>query len=211
VTETAPPDEPGGPPEQAPQAAPAVEPGRPARGSGGAAVLGVLLIVLGGLFLVAQVLNVDIGRVGWPFYVIAPGVALLAFGLTQERGSGLAIAGSIVTMVGLVLLYQNSTDRWESWAYAWALVGPGGSGLGMLLYGTRSRNRRMARDGFWQIVVGLGLFAAGFVFFEGIIGISGEPYPLPEWVLPVAIIIIGLAVLVRGFTARRMPEDGISG
>ncbi len=164
-------------------------------------------ITVGVFFFIGQWLNIDWGAATWPFYVIAPGLALMAFGLTQRDGSGLTVAGSIVTMVGLVLLYQNATGHWESWAYAWALVAPGGSGLGMLLYGTRSGNRKMARDGFWQILIAIGLFVAGFIFFEGIIGISGQRLPLPEWVLPVAVIAIGLLVLVRGFTARDHRAD----
>jgi hypothetical protein len=186
---------------EVPSAAPVSAP--PRRGNAGAAVLGAVLIVVGLLFLAGQWLDVDWGEAAWPFYVIAPGVALLALGLTQQHGSGLAIAGSIVTMVGLVLLYQNATDHWESWAYAWALVGPGGSGIGMLLYGTRSANARMARDGFWQIVTAAGLFIAGYIFFEGIIGISGRRFPLPEWVIPAAIIGLGLLVLARGFMGGR--------
>lgn len=171
-------------------------------GSPGAAVLGGILIVLGLIFFAGQQLNIDIGEATWPFYVIAPGIALVALGLTQRHGSGLTIFGSIVTMVGLVLLYQNATDHWESWAYAWALVGPGGSGLGMLLYGTRSGDRKMARDGFWTILVAIGIFAVGLVFFEGILGISGDRLPLPRWVLPVAVIVIGVLVLIRGLTFR---------
>jgi len=190
--------------EQPVPAVPAPEtPVRPRRGSPGTAALGAILIVVGVVFFAGQQLNVDWGDAAWPFYVIAPGLALMAFGLTQTNGSGLTVAGSIATIVGGVLLYQNATDHWESWAYAWALVGPGGSGLGMLLYGTRSRNAKMARDGFWQVLTAIGLFTAGFVFFEGIIGISGRPWPLPEWVLPAAIIALGLLVLFRGFTSRR--------
>jgi hypothetical protein len=166
-------------------------------------VLGGILIVLGLVFFASQQLNVDIGEWTWPFYVIAPGAGLLALGLTQRKGEGLAIAGSIVTIVGLVLLYQNTTDHWESWAYAWALVGPGGSGLGMLLYGTRSANAKLARDGFWTLMGGLAMFAVGFVFFEGVIGISGRRWPLPEWAMPVAIMVIGALVLLRGLTTRR--------
>src|SRR4029078_5844360 len=177
-------------------------------GSRGAAVLGVALIILGLVFFAGQALNMDIGEVAWPFYVIAPGLALAAVGLTQRGGSGLTIAGSVVTMVGLVLLYQNATDRFESWAYAWALVGPGGSGIGMLLYGTRSGDRKMARDGFWTILGALGLFAVGLGFFEGIIGMSGERLPLPNWVLPVAVIVIGVVVLLRGLTFRDRWEPG---
>ncbi|MDP9468604.1 MAG: hypothetical protein M3P32_07700 [Chloroflexota bacterium] len=179
------------------------QPPQPRTGSPGAAWLGGILIVLGLVFFASQQLNIDIGEATWPFYVIAPGVAMLAFGLTQARGSGLTIGGSIVTMVGLVLLYQNATDHWESWAYAWALVGPGGTGVGRLLYGTRSRDAKMARDGFWGIVTAIGIFAGGLVFFEGVIGISGRPLPLPEWSLPVAIIVIGVLVLLRGLTTRR--------
>ena len=178
------------------------QPPRTRSGSPGAAWLGGLLIVLGLIFFAGNQLNIDIGKATWPLYVIAPGVALVALGLTQRHGSGLTIAGSIVTMVGLVLLYQNATDHWESWAYAWALVGPGGSGIGMLLYGTRTGDRKMARDGFWAILTAVGLFAVGLVFFEGVLGISGERLPLPRWVLPVAVIVIGILVLVRGLTYR---------
>jgi hypothetical protein len=187
-----------------------IQPPKERGGSQGAALLGAALIVLGLIFFAGQQLNLDIGAAAWPFYVIAPGLALVTLGLTQRRGSGLTIAGSVVTMVGLVLLYQNATDRFESWAYTWALVGPGGSGIGMLLYGTRSGDRKMARDGFWTILTALGLFAVGLVFFEGIIGISGERLPLPNWVLPVAVIVIGVLVLVRGLTFRGTPLPTMS-
>jgi len=214
VSEEQPGPEPGpeSDPERGPEPVAQAEPRR-SRGSPGTAALGAILIVVGVVFFAGQQLNIDWGDAAWPFYVIAPGLALLAFGLTQANGSGLTVAGSIVTIVGGVLLYQNATDHWESWAYAWALVGPGGSGLGMLLYGTRSGNSKMARGGFWQVLTAIGLFAAGFVFFEGIIGISGRPWPLPNWVLPTAIIAIGLLVLFRGFTSRRDlgSEAGASG
>jgi hypothetical protein len=194
------PEPPPEPAEEAVQEPPSAASTR--RGSPTTAWLGGILIVVGVIFFIGQWLDVDWGAATWPFYVIAPGLAILAFGLTQRSGSGLAIAGSIVTMVGLVLLYQNATDRWESWAYAWALVGPGASGVGMLLYGTRAGNRRMARDGFWQILTAIGLFLAGFIFFEGVIGISGLRLPIPDWVLPTAVIAIGVLVLIRGFTSR---------
>lgn len=180
------------------------------RGSGGAAVLGALLIVLGLVFLAGQYLNLDIGQYGWPFYVIGPGLALILLGLTQRNGRGLTIGGSVLTMVGLLLFYQNLTDHWESWAYAWPLVAPGGSGLGMVIYGTRAQNAAMVRTGLWQVVTALGFFAAGFVFFEGILGISGERFLLPGWVAPSIVIVLGLALLVRGFTARGDAHAGES-
>lgn len=180
------------------------------RGSGGAAVLGGLLVVLGLIFLAGEYLDVDIGQFGWPFYVIGPGLALVVLGLTQRNGSGLTIAGSVITIVGLLLFYQNVTDHWESWAYAWALVAPGGSGVGMVLYGTRAGNAGMVRAGLWQCVVALGLFAAGFVFFEGMLGISGRRFPIPDWVMPAIVIVLGLFLLARGFTARADAHAGES-
>ena len=121
---------------------------------------------------------------------------MMAFGLTQRDGSGLTVAGSIVTMVGLVLLYQNATGNWKGWAYAWALVGPGGSGLGMLLYGTRSGNRKMARDGFWQILDRDRPVRGRLRLLRGDHRHQRPScLPLPEWVLPVAVIAIGLLVL----------------
>jgi len=135
-------------------------------GSPGATSVGVLLIGLGLLFFIGQQLGTDVTDWGWPLFVILPGLAILTVGLTQRSGPGLAIAGSIVTMIGLVLLFQKLYDAYQTWAYAWALVGPGGSGLGMLLYGTRSRDRKLARDGFWTVVTGLAIFAVGFIFFS---------------------------------------------
>jgi hypothetical protein len=173
----------------------------------GPAVLGAILIILGAIFLAGQLFDFDIGEVGWPFFVIAPGVVLLVLGLTMRDATPMIIAGSVVTTVGLVLLYQNTTDHWESWAYAWALVGPTAAGAGSVLAGTRNGNRGLVRTGFWQALVGLALFAAGLFFFEGIIGISGRRLPLPEWVLPAAIVVAGAVLIVWSLAGRRTATD----
>ncbi|TMB53264.1 MAG: hypothetical protein E6J50_00890 [Chloroflexi bacterium] len=180
------------------------------RGSGGAAVLGALLIAVGLLFLADQYWNLDLGHYGWPIYVIGLGLAVVLLGLTQRSGSGLTTFGSMVTVLGLILFYQNLTGHWDSWAYAWTLIAPGGSGVGMALYGVRVGNAGMVRVGLWQIVTALGLFAAGFLFFEGLVGISGRRFPLPNWVLPLAVIVLGLLLLFRGFTARQDAHHGES-
>jgi hypothetical protein len=177
------------------------------RSGAGTAVLGAILVVVGIVFFVGQQLDLDWGGEIWPFYVIAAGVVLAVFGLAQAGAAGLTIAGSIVTMVGLVLLYQAWFDHYESWAYAWPLVAPGGSGVGMLLHGTRFGNGKMVRDGLGQILVAAGIFVVGFVFFEGLIGISGNRWNLAEWVLPAVIIGFGLIVLVRAFTSGRSADE----
>jgi len=167
-----------------------------------ALVLGAILIIVGGLLFVGQLLSIGIDDVGWPFIVVAVGLVILILGLFVNREQGMVIAGTIATTVGLVLLYQNTTGRWESWAYAWALVGPAASGLGLALWGIRTANVSDVRNGTWGLLGGLALFAIGFLFFEGVIGISGERLPLADWVLPAAVIAIGVALLGRGLLGR---------
>jgi hypothetical protein len=167
-----------------------------------ALVLGSILVVVGGLLFVSQLLGIGIDDVGWPFIVIAIGVVILGLGLFVNREQGMVVGGTVATTVGLVLLYQNSTGHWESWAYAWALVGPAASGLGLALWGATTGNASDLRNGTWGLLGGLALFAIGFLFFEGVIGISGQRLPLPEWVLPAAVIAIGAVLLGRGLIQR---------
>ena len=171
-----------------------------------AAALGAVLIVIGAVLLAGQLLDVGLGDLGWPFIIIAIGLAILVIGLVVVNQGGMVVGGTIVTTVGLVLLYQDQTGRWESWAYAWALVGPAASGLGLALWGIRSGDADDIRNGTWGLLGGLAIFAVGFLYFEGVIGISGEPLPLPEWLLPAVVIVIGLVLLARGLLQRREPE-----
>src|SRR5690242_20138489 len=91
----------------------------------GGVVLGLILIALGGIFLVDRLTGIDLGRFGWPLFVIVPGVLVLAWGVSMNgrEGIGLAIGGGITLVVGLILAVQNTTGLWATWAYAWALVG----------------------------------------------------------------------------------------
>ena len=84
--------------------------------------------------------------------------------------------GGITTVVGLVLAVQNATGLWATWAYAWALVGPGGTGLGLVFYGLRpaAPGPRLERDPVARERARL--FPAFGLFFEGVIGLSGEPF-----------------------------------
>ena len=165
--------------------------------------VGVALLLVGLALLAGQLFDIGIDDVGWPAIAIGIGVVILALGLFVNREVGMVIGGTVITTLGLVLLYQNSTGRWETWAYAWALVGPAASGLGMMLWGFRTGNATDIRNGTWAMLGGLGLFVVGFLFFEGVIGIGGDRLPLPEWVLPVAVIAIGVVILARGIFERR--------
>jgi hypothetical protein len=73
----------------------------------------------------------------------------------------------------------------------------------MVLHGVRSGSASQLRDGLWQALAAVALFVVGFLFFEGVIGISGRSLPIPDWVLPAAVIALGAAVLLRGVIGRR--------
>ena len=173
---------------------------------GGEAALGALLLVLGVLVVVGQSFSLDLGRVAWPLFVIIPGLAVLGLGLAVggRPGGVLAPVGGVVTMAGLVLAVQNATDRFETWAYAWALVLLVGGGIGRWLVGVVHGRRDLVTSGGWLVAAGLAAFAGLAVLFEVVIGIGGRSYgPAGRYVLAAVLILAGLVLLGRRLVAAR--------
>jgi hypothetical protein len=173
----------------------------------GLAVVGALLVCAGVAWFVMRELRFDpfaaVADAGWPYFVIIPGFGLLVLSLipTPPRGLGFAIAGAIVTTVGTVLLYQATTAHWESWAYAWALVGPGAAGLGMLVYGLVFRQRDLVPVGARLVAIAAALFVAGYWYFETVFATGRAPVDPGVW-WPVVIVLVGLVALVSGLAGR---------
>jgi len=176
-------------------------------GRRGSIVLGAILVVVGLLALLGRQLDVDLVSIGWPLFVLLPGVLLLAGSLFVggRPGIGLAIPGGIVTMTGLVLAFQNATDSYQTWAYAWALVAPGGVGVGLVIYGLLAGERDSLRAGVPVLISGLGLFLGFGFFFEGILGLSGARFVGFENAFAVGLVVLGVIVLVLGVVGRRSP------
>jgi hypothetical protein len=154
---------------------------------------GIALILIGVAFLAVQFypglfdwLDPDNN---WPVIIIGVGVLLLIIGLLSGAPA-MAIPACIVGGIGGLLYWQNATNYWESWAFAWTLI-PGFVGVGIILAGLLSGQPRKAlREGGRTIIVSAVLFTIlGFLFgrlfgreiFQGIV-----------W----AILLIGLGVLV---------------
>jgi hypothetical protein len=178
---------------------------RPVEGRGGI-VIGLVLIALGALFLVDRFVGINLARAGWPLFVIVPGIVIFAWGLTVSgrQGAGLAVGGAITTVVGLILAVQNATGLWATWAYAWALVGAGGTGIGLLGYGLAHRDQAMVANGVRSIGTALALFVAFGLFFEGVIGLSGQPF-LRSDIGPIVLIAVGVVVVGAGLLRGRRP------
>jgi hypothetical protein len=178
----------------------------------GPAVVGILLIAFGAAALVLRQLEISpfaaIATWGWPFFVIVPGLVLLAASLlpAAPKGIGFATAGAIVTTVGALLLYQTRTGHWESWAYAWALI-PLGAGSALVLYGLLARERGMVTTGLTMAGIAAALFLAGAWFFEGVF--AGEPRPTDAGVWwPIGVIVLGGVIVLRAaLPSRSDPPD----
>jgi hypothetical protein len=174
--------------------------------------LGGVLIILGILFTLGQLFNIRLGRFLWPFFIIVPGVLMFVLALATggSASEGLAIFGSVVTMTGTLLLYQNTFGHFQSWAYAWALVAPTSIGLGQIIYGSIRAREQMVVNGRRLTTIGGVIFLVGAVFFELIIGISG--FGLGRLGLGSyawAILLVGLGVIILLRTWRRgAPIEG---
>jgi hypothetical protein len=168
--------------------------------SSAGAVLGVLLVLAGILYMAQRYLPFTISENSWPLLVILTGLVLLAVGVAVRSVSGLIIAGSITTVVGLILAVQNAFGLWAAWSYAWALVAPGAVGLGIAIKGMVDGNRRHIERGSWMAAVGLALFAIFGLFFEGALHVSGVDLgTVGNLVLPLLLVVIGLALLAGNF------------
>lgn len=172
-------------------------------------IVGALLILLGLFFLVGLFLN--IGPYLWPLFVIAVGVGFFVGMVAGGRPlSGLAIPGSIVTMIGLILLVQSFLHLWETWAYAWALIVVA-VGLGVMIHGRVSGDREAFRGGLQVLGVGLLLFLAFGAFFELIIGFAWTRDSLIlGWIgrlfWPAVLILAGLLLVSWSAIAHRRPS-----
>lgn len=168
--------------------------------------LGIVLIIVGVLFLINQVLNIDLWATAWPLGIAATGVAFfVAMLLGGKSMSGLAIPGSVITTIGLILAYQNQFNRWDTWSYAWALIVVA-VGVGNLIRGFWTDDAKAFQNGLRLAGMGATMFVIFGSFFELILGINGDASGmLARWFWPVALIALGTIVLLRS-KSRRGPQ-----
>jgi hypothetical protein len=172
--------------------------------------IGILLILGGATVLAIRQLGLDLGEAGWPLFVIVPGIVLFVVGLGVggRAGTGFAVAGTVTTVTGLILAFQSQTDLYATWAYAWALVAPGGIGLGLLLYGGLTGQRDLALGGLWTLLTGLVIFIVAAFFFESVIGLSGDRIEGLDALLAAAVMVLGVAIVAVGLTGGRRRRIG---
>jgi hypothetical protein len=149
-------------------------------------VAGILLILLGGFFLAAQLMPEIFGYVFWPFILVGIGGVFLLSALLTRTG-GLAIPGSILLGLGGIFYYQAMTNDWASWSYIWTLI-PGFVGFGVIIAGLLSRSGPRFDSGG---LVLMAISAMGFLLFGGMFGLNLDVNTL--W--PIFLIGIGVITL----------------
>jgi hypothetical protein len=172
------------------------------RSNVGALVGGSVLIALGLLTLAGQIFTgIDFWGTIWPFFVIGIG-ALFFVGMFAggKSAAGLAIPGSIITCIGLILFLQNLFGHWESWSYGWTVIIMS-VGLGIFIMGWYTDDLSQRRSGLGVVKVGAILFVIFGAFFEMIF----NSFAFSKYLLPLILILLGIYLVVSrlGLPARR--------
>lgn len=158
--------------------------------------VGVVLVGAGVLLLIVRVFSWNIGGL-WPLFILLPGVAFLVVAaLGKESISALFVPGSVVTTLGVIFFFQNTTGYFESWAYVWALM-PAAVGVGLLLYGRRSGNPELVSTGRRLAGVFTLVFLVAAIFFEGFIFNNVMNTWFFRTGLPLLLIAAGAFLLLR--------------
>ncbi len=156
-------------------------------------IIGAALIGLGALFLAQEIFDLRFLDWLWPLFIVGFGALFFAGMVAGGKATGpLAIPGSIISVIGLILLVLNWTDHWEAWAYAWGLI-VAAVGLGLLIWGAYGGQPALRRSGLGLMQTGLFLFLIFGAFFELLIFRSFEA---ASWIWPVVLIGLGLWLLV---------------
>lgn len=173
-------------------------------------IWGAILIAVGVLFFIGQLVDFFNWGDFWPFIVITIGVVFfVAMFLGGKSAAGLAIPGSVVTGVGLILLVQNIFGLWETWAYAWGLV-ISAVGVGVAIYGYWSGKPESVKGGWETARVGLILFLVFGVIMEFIFSFTGVSGRQNQLLFAILLVALGVVQFVwRAFRLIANPE-GVS-
>lgn len=153
---------------------------------------GLVLILIGAAFLIGQLSPewyewLDPSQ-NWPMIIVGVGLLLLIMGLLSGAPV-MAVPACIVGGVGAILYFQNATNNYASWSYAWALI-PGFVGIGVLLSGLLGAGlKHSLREGLNLIKISL----LGVALFGSIFG--ANDFQIPIW--PVLLISVGVLYLLQ--------------
>jgi hypothetical protein len=162
----------------------------------GMLVAGAVLIAIGLLSLFGQVFRgFSFWSYLWPFIIVGFGglffVGMFAGGKSM---AGLAIPGTIISGLGLMMFLQNITDHWESWAYSWTVILVL-VGLGIFIAGLYAGDEHRRQAGMRLMKVGAILFIIFGGFFELIFS-SFLHHGVQQYIFPALLVLLGVYLVV---------------
>ncbi len=164
-------------------------------------VAGSVLVIFGALALVAELnKSFSFWSTFWPFIIIGLGLIFFVGMFAGGKSSaGLAIPGSIFGAIGLLMLMQNLTSHWESWAYAWTVIIMA-VGVGIVFMGMQTGDEGQRHAGLRVLKIGVIMFVIFGAFFEMIFNNA----PFAQIFFPIALIFLGgyLVLMRSGLLGR---------
>lgn len=154
----------------------------------GSLVVGALLVVFGALALLGQIFEgLNFWGMLWPLFIVGVGAMFFVGMFAGGRSvSGLAIPGSIITTIGLMLFLQNLLSHFESWSYGWTIILMS-VGLGIFIMGWYGEDASQRASGMRVMKIGAILFVIFGIFFESIF----NSWSFSRFIFPVALILVG--------------------
>ena len=161
----------------------------------GSLVGGAMLIGLGLLALFSEIFNrLNFWGTFWPFIIMGMGGLFFAGMVAGGKSAApLAIPGSIIGTIGLVLFVQHLTGYYESWAYGWTII-LFAVGLGIYIMGRWNGDPGSLRGGKQVMRVGAIMFVLFGAFFEGLIFRS---FGFSDYIFPIGLILLGLYLVLQ--------------
>ncbi len=167
----------------------------------GTLVAGTILIAFGLIALAGQFLHIMNWGFIWPLPIIGLGsLFFLAMVAGGRQGAAFAIPGSIITGIGLVLLFESVTGDWKLMSYLWTLIIIF-VGIGIYLMGWYGGDAGQRQAGWRVMKIGFILFVVFGVFF-------GLLFSSNSLAFPVLLILLGLYLVLSrsGLFGRRKAE-----
>lgn len=173
------------------------------RSNAGTLVAGIILIGCGLMAIAGQFLQIMDWDFIWPFGVIGFGlVFFLAMVAGGKQAAAFAIPASIISGIGLVLLFENITGHWEAMSYFWTLIIMF-VGIGIYIMGWYGGDENQKRSGWGVMKVGFILFIIFGAFFELIFS------SFNNLIFPILLILLGVYLIVSrsGLLSTRKTEE----
>jgi hypothetical protein len=178
------------------------------RSNVGTLVGGALLIGLGILALFGQIFrDLHLWSYIWPFVIIGSGLLFfIGMFVGGKSLAGLAIPGSIITVSGLMLLFQNLTGHWSSWSYGWTIT-LASVGLGIFIMGAYQGDEHRRQAGLKVMKIAAVLFIIFGAFFEMMLSPLG--LTSGRYTFPILLILLGgyLVVSRSGLLGTHKASD----